>query len=327
MPMLDIVIVDSLGLIGQNITILDGTIISCNIWYGDPSTSVPLIPFKVASVSPSKTNKTATYTISAFFQSDLLYCTSNWSFGGTITAAFQNIFVSEPVQLPLNISIKNPVSSVYYKPANESFAHYFRRVLWPSFPQTNTTYYLYYHGGNQIIIQDVLANIRNYNTNQSGFKLTSNNFVDWTISSNSFHKNMGGNAYGVNSYQYNVDTSEYENITGADSYIKYNKNQDINVQHKSIFLSSSQGNTPVGYNQNGISNLANSGIMNVEAEVTLNYPSGTTGLQVIPFFYEDSKYIPFVLAGKSRIIHKGMYLEKLHIISNTIDESVLSSLG
>ena len=332
LPMLDIVITDTIGVIGAQIKLLDGTIIKCSIAPSGDSTTTPLT-FKAASIVPSKMGAVTYYHVSACMMSDLLQPKSTWVYNGSISGAFENIITNDTTAQPVPFST-NYVSTQYLdesqfkKLATESFARYIRRVLLPCMTVTGVSYWAYYHSGYNCKVMDVLQLLANYQYQDGMPAMTPSNFLQWSLNSDSFHKNVSNASYGGSVWQYDAENGEWVVSAKAEGYAKYNVNKDSTVQNAQVLtVSSSTGNHPTEYLPSITQNVKNHGVFNVELMVQVNYATGAEGLSILPVFYDKGKYIPFVVAGKSVIMRNGIYEEQLKLIANQIDQSVLSSLG
>lgn len=331
-PMLDVIICDTIGAIGQQIKLLDGTKIVCSISYNSKDVLTPLT-FKVANIKPSKIGVQTYYLISAYFLSDLLQPKSVWSFSGNLGAAFQNIIETDVNVQPVNF-VTNYINENKYdnntlrKLATQSFARYIRSVLLPCMTQRDVSYWAYYHNGYECRLMDLLKLLSTYEYKNDAPALMPSTFLQWSLSSPSFTKNVTNSSYGGSSWQYDAETGEWNEKADAVGYAKYNTNIDSTVKNKQVNVaSSSTGNHPIDYLASVNQNTKNNGAFNIELIVQINYATNFQGLDIVPVFYEKGKYIPFVLAGKSIIMRNGMYEEQLKLIANQIDQSILSTLG
>jgi hypothetical protein len=329
-PTLDLVLADPANIIGSAIKLLDGTLITCSIFSTD---EVSPLTFKVASVNPSKRGTTSFYTINAYYKSDLLFPKDAWTFTGNASDALQNIISldinANSVKYMTNfVSTSELNKSNYKKYANESFAGYFRRVLFPSMPLNAVSYFAYYHSGFTVKLMNLLALLQNYTQTDTSPVLTANSYMQWVLNSNSMHSNLQNTSYGGAIYQFNIHDGTWQKNNEAKGYAKYNINQDSTIVNKQVnIVGSSVGNHPAGYLSGMSQNIKNKGAFNVELTVQLNYQTNFQGLQVIPLYYDKSKYIPLIVGGKSIIMRNGMYEEQIKFIANQIDQSILSTLG
>lgn len=332
LPMLDLVLTDTIGAIGSAIKLLDGTLIKCAISQSETNTVTPLV-FKVAKVTPTKVGTVAYYHISACMQSDLLQPKSSWVFTGSVADAFADIVTNDATAAPVKfitnyINTQHADESQFKKLATQSFSAYMRRVLLPSMTATGVSYWAYYHDGYNCKLLDLLQLLANYQYKDGDPAMSPNNFLQWTLNSDSFHKNVNNASYGGSVWQYNAEDGAWVVHAEALGQAKYNVNKDATVKNEQVFIaSSSTGNHPVDYLQSVTQNMKNHGVFNIELIVQVNYQTNLEGLSVLPVFYDKSKYIPFIVAGKSIIMRNGMYEEQLKLIANQIDQSVLAALG
>lgn len=330
-PTLDFIISDANGVIGTSIKILDGTILKCAIYRGD--SAVDALTFKVASIKPSKIGTMTYYNVSAYFQSDLIMPKNVWNFTGNAAAAFANIIASDgsatPVKFLTNFTTTEQLNTSNFKKlATESFAKYIRRMLLPSMPVNNVSYWLYYHNGYNCLLINLITLLQNFKYKDGDFAFTPSNFMQWSINSESFHKNVSNSSYGGEVWQYDAEAGAYSVVAQAKGFANYNVNKDTTVSNKQVnMVASSTGNHPIDYLPSISQNMKNKGVFNVEMLVQVNYQTNLQGLQVVPIFYDKAKYIPFIVAGKSIIMRNGMYEEQLKLISNEIDQSILSAMG
>lgn len=325
-PMLDFVLSDPLGVVGEQIFIKDKTLVEFYITQTDKP--VQFTKYRVASITPSRQRTITVYYVNCYYETNFIFADKNWQYTGLLPDAIADILNNDPqvVEFESDIVAKQPATFTKY--ANESYSHYLRRVLMPACPKDNTSFYCYYHNGYQVKIYDVLNRIRNFSgTNNNGFKLYPNSFIRSKVISNSLEDNLRHGAYGANVWQFDVDSGDYKLANTADSYIKYNANIGNKKDFQSVFTSMNQGNHPVNYIDNVLNNSVNNGIFNFRAMLQLNYYTGLTGLEIIPFYYQEAKFIPVLLSGISTVIADATLWQYLYITTNTIDQSILSSLG
>lgn len=152
--------------------------------------------------------------------------------------------------------------------------------------------------------------------------------MQWSINSESFHKNVSNSSYGGEVWQYDAEAGAYSVVAQAKGFANYNVNKDTTVSNKQVnMVASSTGNHPIDYLPSISQNMKNKGVFNVEMLVQVNYQTNLQGLQVVPIFYDKAKYIPFIVAGKSIIMRNGMYEEQIKLICSEIDQSILSAMG
>lgn len=332
-PMLNLILIDTTDSMYLSDTkIKDGSIIDFSLSYADHN--VTTRKFRVAKVIPHKQRRQITYKVFCYFDSYMLYHNRTWFFGGSCLDAMQDILDNDYQKVELFENFDDSSYNTFVKYNNESYAHYLRRVLLPTFKQKNlANYFLYYHDGYTCQVMDVstvmgeFISDPNEEINTTNYVLTPSNMIRHKMSMGNFSTTMDTGTYGAKLYQYDIDNAGYVMSSQAQTNMVANPNFDQSFKDEKILMAGmSQGNHNLDYTNALINNMRSSGLYNIHLEVELNYDCGVNGLEVIPLRLDRDSLVPFILTGKSTIFRNNAYAQHLSLRTNTVDSETVSSL-